>query len=58
MISNSSKIVLIKKNTVSVGRKFACTSLIKDIEKCAFTIRKHGFHFKKYPKKSKKIGVQ
>ena len=30
---------------------------MKDIEKYAFTIWKHGFHFKKYLKKSEKIGV-
>ena len=42
MISNSSKIALTKKNIVSIGRKFVCASRIKDIEKCAFTIRKHG----------------
>ena len=53
MISKSSKISLTQKNTVSVVRKFVCTSRIKDIEKYTFTIRKHVFHFKKYLKKLK-----
>ena len=39
MIPNSNKIAPTKKkNTVSVGRKFVCTSRIKDIEKYAFII--------------------
>ena len=46
-ISNSSKNIFNqkKKNTVSVGRKSVCISRIEDIEKYAFTIRKHGFYF-------------
>ena len=45
------------KNTVSIGRKFVCTSRIKDIEKNTFTIWKRGFHFKKNLKKSEKNSV-
>ena len=57
MVSNSSKIAPTKKNTIPVGRKFVYTSRIKDIEKYAFTIRKDGFHFKKYLKKIERNGV-
>ena len=57
LLSLNYDLILTKKNTVSAGRKFVCTSRIKYIEKYAFTIRKHGSHFKKYLKKSKKIGV-
>ena len=53
---NSSKIAL-TKNTVSTGGKFVCPNRVRDIEKYAFTIRKHGFLFQKYLKKLKKIGV-
>ena len=46
MISNSSKIALTKKNTVSSGRTFVCTSQIKNIEKYASVMQNHSFHFK------------
>ena len=50
MISNSSKIALNKKVLFPQAEE-------KDIEKYASTISKQSFYFKKYLKKSKKIGV-
>ena len=46
-----------KKKTVSVGRKFVCTSRIKYTEKHAFTIMKHGFHFKKHLKQKRLVST-
>ena len=43
VISNGSKIVLTKKNTVFVGRKFVSVNRAKDIENYALTLRKCGF---------------
>ena len=54
MVSNSRKKNSDQKNTASVAKKLVYSSRIKNIEKCAFIIRKYGFHFKKHLKNWKK----